>query len=984
MNGINLDPGAVLSLNGTHANYFSAFANGTSPASALYTGTTLTLYIAPNQTMQKGLEHTFSFTFINPRLDQPHGNVLISASSLYGSGAMIKAQAMRFSRNGTILGVVDGAKPLKCVIPSFKGSQMVQSNPIAGLNNIITFSLKSNVNLAHSELSTIRIRGFQNAISPRLVTLLSTGSTEDGTAVFGLTGVFEDETLLLTVVPGQTMIAEVTYEFAFEIQNPQQPQLAPAISIEANGTALFQLEPFPGTHLNRVGVLNGSDPLLTIIPQFLVRDISQSQPFTGYTNTYTCLLTTNINLAFSERRYLHHAYPGRSIITISGFTDSVGGSSIALGTTLEGHEANRLFSDSGTSSSTAEYASGAITLHLHVNQTMEAHVPYALTFQLLNPDYEQSTARKISISATGSANISTVPLAVPSRLLYGISNGTDPLVMVRTQFKVYDIRQSNPLATLINTITVSLVASLHLGASDGALIRINGIVNAVTPSFSVPLFGGNGTSLFSHEPGSAAAGRLLYVNQTIFLHLATNQTMLKDHLYVFKFNVTNPRRNQEQGNVQVSAACSKGSKASIPAQRMRAPNITVLGVADGSNPLLVVIPSFKRSVIAQSDPLVDRSNVITLTLISNVNLYAHDHSVIIISNLQNMLSPQNVQLFPTRNDSSHLLFADPGSALSGSAAFHLDALTLTVAAGSMITAEEFYEFKFHVTNPGTEQPAPRIIIRASGTALFEPERLATPHLPIVGVINGSDVMLIEQPKFDIKAIAQSMPLAFYRNIFTVTLQSNVNLAYTDASVIHMTGLEYAIGPSSIELDTTPNGYAGNDLFSNGTSSARTATFINGTVTLFLHENKTMHSHVPYVITFILTNPDSKIDSSLVHVGRVDSSSGFVPPAIMSISARGTATIPVALMIYPNEPLLGIPNGANPLVLMYEPRWYYATIAQSNPLAQEPNVLTIRFATNIDLRGRDQAIITGLCKFTHPVYVLCLSLDLFHGLHANRL
>jgi len=146
----------------------------------------------------------------------------------------------------------------------------------------------------------------------------------------------------------------------------------------------------------------------------------------------------------------------------------------------------------------------------------------------------------------------------------------------------------------------------------------------------------------------------------------------------------------------------------------------------------------------------------------------------------------------------------------------------------------------------------------------------------------------------------------------------------------------------------------------------------------------MHSHVPYVITFILTNPDSKIDSSLVHVGRVDSSSGFVPPAIMSISARGTATIPVALMIYPNEPLLGIPNGANPLVLMYEPRWYYATIAQSNPLAQEPNVLTIRFATNIDLRGRDQAIITGLCKFTHPVYVLCLSLDLFHGLHANRL
>ena len=495
--------------------------------------------------MKKGLEHTFSFTLINPRLDQPHGDVLISASSAEGSGARILAQAMQFPHNGTILGVADGAKPLKVVVPSFKDSQMVQSNPIVGLSNIITVRLRSNVNLAHSDQSTIRISGFKNAISPRLITLLSTGSTEDGSVVFGLTGVLEDEILHLTVMPGQTMTAESTYEFAFEVRNPAQPQLAPAISIEANGTALFELQHIPGTHLSLLGVLNGSDTLLTIIPQFLVHDISQSQPFSSYTNTYTCLLTTNINLAFSERKYLHHTYPGRSIIIISGLTDSIGSDSIAIGTTSEGNGADNLFSDSGDSSSTAKFANGTVTLYLQVNQTMEAHVPYILSFQLKNPDYEQSTARKVSISAAGSVNISIVPLVPPSRVLHGISNGTDPLVMVRTLFKIYDIGQSTPLATLINTITVSLVAPLHLGASDGALIRITGILNAITPSSSVQLFGGNGTSLFSDEGSSVgASGRLLHVNQTFFLHLAADQTMLKDQLYVFSFNVTNPRLNQ--------------------------------------------------------------------------------------------------------------------------------------------------------------------------------------------------------------------------------------------------------------------------------------------------------------------------------------------------------------------------------------------------------------------------------------------------------
>jgi hypothetical protein len=120
----------------------------------------------------------------------------------------------------------------------------------------------------------------------------------------------------------------------------------------------------------------------------------------------------------------------------------------------------------------------------------------------------------------------------------------------------------------------------------------------------------------------------------------------------------------------------------------------------------------------------------------------------------------------------------------------------------------------------------------------------------------------------------------------------------------------------------------------------------------------MLAHVPYIITFLLTNPDSILrPNPVVHADRVGGLGGFVPPAIMHVGAVGTATILPQLMKYPNQPLLGVLNGANPLVMMYETKWYYTEVSQSNPLAQEPNNITIRFSTNIDLRGSDEAVIT---------------------------
>ena len=382
------------------------------------------------------------------------------------------------------------------------------------------------------------------------------------------------------------------------------------------------------------------------------------------------------------------------------------------------------------------------------------------------------------------AGRSAARLLAPNEYLYGIANGTNPPVILRTLFKTLNIRQSSPLATLTNTLTVALSPSFDLAYSDRAVITISGILNGITSDDSIAM-SGNGSKIFSD---GNTTGRLEYGNEDnlVRLHLAPNQTMLKDTVYTFSFNLTNPKVNQAEGVIKVSASCLQGSEASIPPLRMRVPNATILGVVKGSNPLLVVIPTLKRSIIAQSDPLVGKRNNITVTLISNVDLagdevtlpvgldlrewyYTMEASVIRISGFSNAISSRAVTLLPEPGgNGGHLLFASGGNSARG--VFESEALTLTLDRNQTLLSETRYEFTFEIQNPAAEQPAPAISIEATGTALVERERLQTPHLPVIGVLNGSDAMLVEDPSFDLKHIAQSIPLAFYRNVYTVTLK----------------------------------------------------------------------------------------------------------------------------------------------------------------------------------------------------------------------
>ena len=120
-------------------------------------------------------------------------------------------------------------------------------------------------------------------------------------------------TLTLTVHTGQTMAAGTQYAFSFTITNPSSAQGAATAVIEASGTASFVPTALDAPSSPLLGVVNGANPLLVVVPEFDVREIGQSNPLAGGSNTITVTIQSNVNLAQAT---------DSSVVTISGLTNA--------------------------------------------------------------------------------------------------------------------------------------------------------------------------------------------------------------------------------------------------------------------------------------------------------------------------------------------------------------------------------------------------------------------------------------------------------------------------------------------------------------------------------------------------------------------------------------------------------------------------------------------------------------------------------------
>jgi hypothetical protein len=219
-----------------------------------------------------------------------------------------------------------------------------------------------------------------------------------------------------------------------------------------------------------------------------------------------------------------------------------------------------------------------------------------------------------------------------------------------------------------------------------------------------------------------------------------------------------------------------------------------------------------------------------------------------------------------------------------------------------------------------------IVVMVAGTA-------RTLGLLVLSVLSGT----ASAQTFTTRSMCQSNPIAGSSNTITVTIQTDVNLAQADSSVVTISGLINAPDAASLALASVENSMA-NMLFWEGTTQGEGA-LSSGTLTLTLFTGKTVLAGTQYAFSFTITNPSGAQDAPTV-----------------TIAASGTASIPPTWMVAPDSPLLGVAKGSKPLLVML-PEFQVRKIGQSNPLAGGSNTITVTIQSNVNLAQSHGSVVT---------------------------
>eukprot|EP00961_Rhodomonas_salina_P109427 1473080-Rhodomonas_salina.1 len=480
-----------------------------------------------------------------------------------------------------------------------------------------------------------------------------------------------------------------------------------------------------------------------------------------------------------------------------------------------------------------------------------------------------------------------------------------------------------PLWQVINTITVSLEANCDF--ATGSIITFSGLSGSITPDGVLPVVGSANNSLFQWLESPAAwynAGNLTVVS-TAYIFAET--------VYAFQFNVTNGAIAQPSSDwINVSGTVEAGPiDADVVSKSMEKPHLELIGVANGTDPLLIIEPVFEVFYMQQSSPLWYVINTITVSMKANCNLLPG--STITISGLTGSVSDDtDLRVVPSSTDldGSGVWLRDPGN------------LTL-ISLGT--TQQLSYIYRFNLTNPPNSQPAPNVSV--SGTIEVGPLDAPVTIRPVevrsdflISVERGTEPMLVIEPNFTAYAVGHSSPIALASNFISVTLQANCDFAAR--SFVTVSGLTGAVYPTITTVDFVSEPA---NLFvePSGSWNVTTGEFTSVVDTVPILANTT------YVITFELRNGAVEQDSPAISIAASIEAGLIDAPVFFKLM-----TIPA---VYD---LKGVINGSNPLQIV-EPLFIVKDIGQSNPLVLASNLISITMQTNCDLAWMTNFTVSGL-------------------------
>jgi hypothetical protein len=203
---------------------------------------------------------------------------------------------------------------------SFSVKSISHSTTAPGATNTITASFKPQFPLTGSKGSTITISGLLGSVTPdTTMTLLDAGALFNSTAQWAA----KTGSLVLTVVPGQTVSATENTTIKFDLDNPTIPQ---------SGPSMIQISAMGDVPISAAAMTLGSGndaPLKVIASAFTLAQIGQSSNAPAALNTIT--VTIQPGAILSKIR--------DSSITLVGVKGSATPSTDALPVSMSGGDA---------------------------------------------------------------------------------------------------------------------------------------------------------------------------------------------------------------------------------------------------------------------------------------------------------------------------------------------------------------------------------------------------------------------------------------------------------------------------------------------------------------------------------------------------------------------------------------------------------------------------------------------------------------------
>ena len=900
----------------------------------------------PGNTVSSRLEFVVSFNVTNPPTEQSPPTISISASATApASGiALVATETPGFA----ILGATRGTDPMRVVVPEFVARTASQSTPVSGAANKITLELQVSVDLSGADASVIVLSDFTGAGLDPVVTLEAVSGGNSGVNLFcgddGTSRLGEWDsvasTLTLRFCPEQTMHVGQKYAIALTITNPADDQESPRLMIEARGDFVqTEAAPLVKSTATVLGIEAGASPLKVVVPLFTTKRIAQSTPISSVSNVITVTLQSTIDLSSSMS----------AAITISNLQGLVqAGSQIAIQDVLGGTPFSGLMC-SGAIPYRAGWDQTEVQMVLTVcaGETMLHSTDYVFSFTITNPGRDQ-TSPAIRVGAyTTMAVITDSRMDTPHARVVGVVNGSDPLRIVVPIFNEKLVSQSTPLPGFDNTLTLLLRSSINLAASDLSVITISGFSGAVsnaTASFLVLKNGLRNVHLFC-EADSPAGGNYGVWNQednrTLVLKVCSGQIFEAGASYEVRWVVQNPQDAQASPSISIKAL----GTARFLLDAVDKPGTDLLGVSNGVDPLLVITPTFVAKVLAQSNFLAEEENLITATLMTNVDVGSAGYAFISICCLDAAATSGTEVAVQVRSTGNAGLprfcggfqgSGEEGFGVWNSSSF---AVSFHLCGGAANMVESFSEYvvSFSVTNPAWNQDSPAVSVLANDYFRIAEAGMTKPGVIYSGVQFGSDPLKVVVPEFFNRSIGQSSPFDSAVNRISVTLVSTVQLSGANLVNITMTGLN--AGPQTWTHVTMEGADAG--LFCSGTepavSSRATYNASTGVVHMMLCPSAVFHAERVHRISFELTNP---------HFDQ--------PSSINLIAAQSLSTVPVesfgiraSAMTVQGQTVWDVVNATDPVRVLY-PTFVSGYMAQSNFYGGEQNFLSLEFSTNVQL------------------------------------